>query len=109
MPVVEPIKTIGPLRILVTKYLDHDIELLQSAFSKTCPSVSLHFVKDGEQAIQYLSGEEAFSDRTTHPAPAMLLLDLKMPRVDGFQVLGCLRSRADGLRRLPVVVFSSSS
>ena len=98
-----------PLRILVAEDLDNDIELLQLAFSKASPSIPLHFVKDGEEAIQYLNGDEAFSDRTAHPLPAMLLLDLKMPRIDGFQVLGWLRSRQDELRRLPVIVFTSSS
>src|SRR5207244_2818726 len=64
---------------------------------------------DGQQALDYLRGEGQFADRSSHPHPPpdLLLLDLKMPRMDGFQVLDWLR-RQPVLKRLPVVVFSSS-
>jgi CheY-like chemotaxis protein len=63
-------------------------------------------VSDGEEAIAYLSGVGSFSDRQKFPWPDILLLDLKMPRKDGFDVLQWLRSR--GIENLIVVVLSGS-
>ena len=94
--------------ILVAEDLPNDVLLLQQAFSKAGLDVPLHFVRDGQEAIDYLNGEQSFADRATHPMPTLLLLDLNMPRLNGFDVLKWLR-RQEGLRRLPVVVFTSSS
>jgi CheY-like chemotaxis protein len=62
-------------------------------------------VHDGEKAIAYLKGEGEFADRERHPLPAILILDLKMPRVSGFQVLEWINSHS-GLKELLVVVLS---
>src|SRR5262249_23969625 len=67
----------------------------------------LDSVTDGAEAIDYLLGRSPYADRQAHPFPSMLLLDLKMPRLGGFDVLQYVRSQP-GLRRLPVVIFSSS-
>jgi CheY-like chemotaxis protein len=64
-------------------------------------------VTDGAQAIDYLSGVDGYGDRARYPLPFLLLLDLKMPIVDGFGVLQWVR-REPGLRRMLVVVLSSS-
>jgi len=80
-----------------------DIFLLQRAFSKAGVKADLHFVKDGEEAIRYLQSE----DQQKNPTPDLLLLDLKMPRVDGFSVLEWVRSQP-GLKRLLVTVLTSS-
>ena len=85
-----------------------DAFLLERTFARTGNRTSLHFVRDGQEAVDYLSGEGTFADREQHPIPALLLSDLKMPRLDGFQVLGWLR-RQPGFKRLPVVILSSSS
>jgi DNA-binding response OmpR family regulator len=61
----------------------------------------------GQQVIEYLKGEGHFADRKLHPWPQLLLLDLKMPRVNGFDVLTWLQEHAD-LKKMPVVVLSSS-
>ena len=95
------------LRILVAEDLPDNVQLLKLAFSKAGGDVPLNFVRDGAQAIDYLKGEAAFSNRNKYPLPTMLLLDLRMPRLDGFEVLKWLRLQP-GLRRLVVVVFSSS-
>ena len=63
--------------------------------------------EDGVETIGYLSGEGKFSDRERYPLPALLLLDLKMPNTDGFEVLRWVRSQPK-LSRLPVVVLAGS-
>ena len=95
------------LRILVAEDLHEDAEILRLAFLSAGVKVPLHFVKDGAEAIEYLKGEQRFADRSEHPLPTLLLLDLKMPRLNGFEVLDWLRLQP-GLRRLLVVVFTSS-
>jgi CheY-like chemotaxis protein len=63
-------------------------------------------VCDGEAAIAYLEGQDAFKDREKHPFPDVMLLDLKMPRMTGHEVLEWLQKR--GLEKLVVVVISGS-
>jgi CheY-like chemotaxis protein len=92
----------------VAEDLPEDAEILKLAFSSAGVNVPLHFVSDGAEAIEYLKGEQRFANRTEHPLPTLLLLDLKMPRLNGFDVLDWLRLQP-GLRRLLVVVFSSSA
>ncbi|MDB6123496.1 MAG: two-component system response regulator, partial [Pedosphaera sp.] len=70
--------------------------------------LDLQVVNDPEKASAYLSGQDIYSDRTTYPMPALVLLDLKMPRVDGLEVLGWIRSQP-ALKRLVVIVFTASN
>ena len=86
----------------------NDVFLLQRAFQKTNIANPLQVVRDGEEAMAYLSGQDQYADRQRHPLPVLLLLDLKMPRKSGFEVLRWLRQQA-GLKRLPVVVLTSSN
>jgi len=65
-------------------------------------------VRDGQEAVDYLAGQEPFADRVAHPLPSLIVLDLKMPRMTGFDVLDWLNQRAE-LRGIPAVVLSSSS
>jgi CheY-like chemotaxis protein len=64
-------------------------------------------VTDGGEAVAYLSGTGKYSDRAAHPMPSLVLLDLKLPRMSGFEVLQWIRERQD-LRRIPVIMFTSS-
>ena len=93
--------------ILLVEDDPNDVLLIQRAFQKAGLGEVLRFVRDGEQAIDY-NGEGQYADRERFPFPFLLLLDLKMPGVDGFEVLDWIRSQKS-LRRLLVVVLTSSN
>src|SRR5438477_7510693 len=95
------------MRILAAEGDPTEAFLLKRAFLRAGIDVPLDFVAGGQQAIDYLDGQQGFADRANHPMPTLLLLDLKMPRVDGFQVLEWIRQQPL-LRRLPVVVLTNS-
>jgi CheY-like chemotaxis protein len=103
-----PRRVVDVAPILVADDDADDVVLLRRAFRKANLSNPIQVVHDGEAAIAYLSGEGRFGDRDDHPLPALMLLDLKLPRKSGFEVLEWIRSQP-GLRRLRVVVLSSSS
>jgi len=81
--------------------------MLPRLFDKTNWQVSLRFVFDGAEAMEYLNGSGKFSNRAEYPIPKMILLDLRMPKVNGFEFLEWKRSQS-ALNHLPVVVWSSS-
>jgi CheY-like chemotaxis protein len=97
-----------PLTILVAEDDAEDAFLVERAFQKADMDVRIHYVRDGQEAMDYLSGAPPYSDRSTHPQPNVLLLDLKLPKVSGFEVLKWLRERQNYARPL-VIIFSSSS
>src|SRR5215469_3895428 len=93
--------------ILIAEDTEADVVLLRLAFQKAEINASLQVVRDGQQAIWYLSGTDGYEDRQRYPLPDLLLLDLKMPLVDGFQVLAWRREHPS-LWLMPVVALSSS-
>jgi CheY-like chemotaxis protein len=94
--------------ILLIEDNSDDIELILYAFRKAEISNPIQTVTDGEQAIAYLKGEPPFADRGKHPIPSLILLDLKLPRRSGFEVLEV--AKADPRTKLiPIVVLTSSS
>ena len=96
-----------PGHILVAEDDLTDAYFFERAFKRAGLPVTLHFVRDGQEVIDYLQGEGQFADRTAHPLPHLMLLDLKMPRLDGFEVLEWVRKQP-GFNSLQVVIFSSS-
>jgi CheY-like chemotaxis protein len=94
--------------ILLVEDDPNDVVLIQRAFQKSGLSSVLKVVRDGEQAIAYLSGRGPYGNRERCPLPFMVLLDLKMPGTDGFEVLHWIRADAE-LKRLLVVVLTSSN
>ena len=84
-----------------------DTLLFQRACRKCGASFDLQTVPDGQRAIDYLSGNDTFSDRQQYPLPNLLLLDLKMPGKSGFEVLEWVRGQTHS-KDLPVVIFTSS-
>ena len=96
------------LTILLAEDDSNDAYLLRYAFQKAGLPYHIAHVRDGQEAVDYLTSAPPFSDALQYPPPHLLLLDLKMPRMSGFDVLVWLSSRPD-LRHLPVVILSSSN
>ena len=93
--------------ILLVEDSPDDALLIKRAFRKANLANSVQLVRDGEEAVAYLKGDPPFSDRIQFPLPVLMLLDLKLPRRSGLEVLEWVRQ--DGtLKRLPVVVLTSS-
>ncbi|HEU5452176.1 MAG TPA: response regulator [Terriglobales bacterium] len=85
-----------------------DARLVQRAFQKVNHGLKLLRLKDGDEAVSYLAGDPPFDNRLLYPMPEMVLLDIKLPRRSGLEVLEWLRRRTGPLRRLPVVMLTSS-
>ena len=85
----------------------NDVLLIQRAFRKAKIKPSLSIVSDGDEAISYLEGQGEYGDRSLYPMPLLVLLDLKLPRRSGLEVLAWIRQQPT-LRRLLVVVLTSS-
>jgi CheY-like chemotaxis protein len=94
--------------ILLAEDDPNDTLLISRAFQKAGLGNVLKCVNDGEQAVEYLQGENEYADRARFPLPFLLLLDLKMPGTDGFEVLRWIRAQPD-FKRLLVVVLTSSN
>jgi CheY-like chemotaxis protein len=94
--------------ILVVDDEDTDVMILRMAAEKAMIPNPLVHVGDGMQAVAYLRGDPPYNDPLRYPVPALLLVDLKMPRMTGFDLLTWLAARHD-LKHLPVVIFSASS
>jgi CheY-like chemotaxis protein len=94
--------------ILLVEDDPNDVMLIQRAFQKAGLRNCLRIARDGEEAIEYLSGSGAFADRERFPSPFLMLLDLKMPGTDGFEVLKWARGEPE-LKRLLIVVLTSSN
>lgn len=109
---VTGISTLAPMEnhmtVLLAEDDENDVLLMQRAFKKVRKSDSLRVVHDGEAAIDYLSGRHQFVNRVDHPLPSLVILDLKMPRKSGFEVLEWLKTQPS-LKRIPTIVLTSSS
>ena len=92
--------------ILLVEDNEDDIFFMQRAFEEAKFDNPLHIVMDGRKAINYLDGRDAFADRAVHSFPDFIFLDLKLPLVDGFEVLTWLRQEKKS--SLPVAILSSS-
>ena len=93
--------------ILLAEDREDDIILIQRAFKAGGIPYPLIVVRDGEEAISYLSGVGRYSNRELYPVPGLFLLDLTLPVTDGFDVLRWIRTQP-GLKDLPVVVLTAS-
>ena len=95
------------LVILLVEDSEDDITIIRKAFERAGVRNPLFVVKDGEAAVAYLSGTGKYSVRDEYPLPALILLDLKLPGMDGFEVLRWIRE-TPGLSSLRVIVLTSS-
>ncbi len=92
---------------LVVEDNKDDVLLLRRAFQKAKVLNPVHVVSGGEEAIAYLSGTGKYANRVEFPLPSLVLLDIKMPRIDGFEVLRWIRAQP-GLSTLRVIMLTSS-
>jgi len=94
--------------LLLVEDLQDDVFLVRRAFASAGLKHTVFDVEDGAQAIEYLCGKGKYADRNAYPIPRLIIADLKMPRVSGFDLIKWMR--ADGYARLiPVIVMSASS
>lgn len=93
--------------ILLVEDQENDATLLKMAFTKNKILNPVQWVRDGLEAIAYLNGEGIYADRTLYPFPEVLLLDLKMPRMTGLELLAWIRDHPD-FRVIPTIIMTSS-
>jgi len=96
-----------PADILLVEDDDNDIFLIQRAFRRLDLPHSLQVVTNGEDAINYLDSKASYNDSNDTSFPALILLDLKLPRKSGLEVLAWIRQQPQ-LKRLLVVVLTAS-
>ena len=88
----------------------NDAFFVEREFKNAPHSILLKVVRDGEEAMQYIGGDCPFGDRQECPIPNVILLDLKMPRIGGFEFLKWIRRHAPArMRMIPVIIMSSSN
>jgi CheY-like chemotaxis protein len=97
----------GAIEILLVEDNANDVELTLRALAKHNLANKIHVVRDGEEAMDFLFCRGAFSGRTFDDKPKVVLLDLKLPKVDGLEVLRAVKSDPR-TKALPVVVMTSS-
>jgi CheY-like chemotaxis protein len=93
--------------ILLVEDKTTDVLLIRRAFERARLANPLKVVSGGDAAVEYLSGEGPYGDRDHFPMPVLILLDLKLSRRSGLEVLGWLRAQ-ENLKRMPVVMLTSS-
>jgi CheY-like chemotaxis protein len=93
--------------VLYVEDEENDLFFMQRAFQQVGLSHAVRTLTDGQAAMDYLAGKAPYADRNEHPLPRVVLLDLNLPTVHGFEVLHWMRQQPQ-LQSIPVVVFSSS-
>ena len=94
--------------ILLVEDTPSDATLIRRGFEKTNVLNPIVWTKNGQEALGYLSGLGQYGDRIKYPLPALVLLDLDLPEMTGFELLQWKRSQSN-IRRIPVVVLTVDS
>lgn len=94
--------------ILIVEDEPADVEFLQRAFTKAGVLNPVRAVGNGEEAVAYLKGEGDFADRKAFPFPRLVITDLKMPQMDGIQLLRWVNDNPS-FRVVPTIVLTSST
>ena len=96
------------VEILLVEDNPNDVELTLHALKKSHLTNKIHVVRDGEEALNFFFAENRSDASKTIPGPKVILLDLKLPKVDGMEVLRTLKSNP-ATKTIPVVVLTSSN
>jgi CheY-like chemotaxis protein len=96
------------ITVLYVENEENDVLFMQRAFKRAGLESCLRPVPDGRAAMGYLTGQVPYADRTIHPLPILIMVDLSLPAISGFELLNWLRQQPQ-FKTLPVVVFSSSA
>jgi CheY-like chemotaxis protein len=94
--------------LLLVEDSDDDVFLMKRAFDRANLRCSVQLANDGDKAIEYLAGHGVYADRQAFPVPALVLLDIKLPRCNGLEVLEWVRSQPEFMC-LPVVMLTNSN
>ena len=98
---------VKPAVILLVEDNPMDVELIIDAFKEARLGNKIQVAGNGKEALEYVFGEGKFADRRQYPFPDIVLLDLKMPGIDGHEVLRKIKGR-EKLKRLPIIILTSS-
>ncbi len=98
---------ISQVEVLLVEDNVHDAEMTIRSLKKVNLANNLVHVRDGEEALEFIFGQGKFAGRDLINAPKVILLDIKMPKVDGIEVLRRLKAN-DATRCIPVVIMTSS-
>ena len=93
--------------ILLVEDEENDAMLVKMAFKKNKISNTIQWARDGLEAVAYLNGDGIYADRAHYPFPEVLLIDLKMPRMTGLELLAWLRDHPD-FKVIPTIIMTSS-
>ena len=96
-----------PQSVLLVEDNEDDVFLMKRLFQKAKITIPLNIVTDGRMAVDYLSGVGSFQDRDSYPLPDLIFLDLKLPFLQGFEVLGWIRKQPE-MNEMRVIILSSS-
>jgi two-component system response regulator len=96
-----------PVEILLVEDDPNDVELTLRALEAYHVTNKIHVVRDGAEALEFIFATDRYATRSSDPEPRVILLDLKLPLVDGLEVLRRIKSN-DETRSIPVVVLTSS-
>lgn len=98
----------GPPTLLIVEDNEDDIFFMERIFKQMGARCDFRFARDGVEAVDYLSGKGQFEDRVKHPLPTIILMDLKMPRMNGFEVLEWMQKQPE-IKLIPTIVVTSST
>lgn len=96
-----------PRHILLVEDNEAHAEIVIRSLQSQKVANTIHHVADGEQALDYLFSRGAYADPIENPRPILVLLDLRLPRIDGLEVLRIIKTTPE-LLRIPVVILTSS-
>jgi CheY-like chemotaxis protein len=96
-----------PAHILLVEDNRMDVELTLDAFHEARLGNTVHIASNGQDALDYMFGRGCYADRAAYPLPSLILLDLKLPKIDGHEVLRQIKGTPE-LKRLPVIILTSS-